>query len=58
VTINAPASTPSSATVNVSLLVNATQQQSMELSQTGLTFTAVANGAKPQSQPVAVFNLG
>lgn len=46
------------AVVNVSLLVNVVQQQAIQLSQTGMTFTAVANGTKPLGQTFTVFNLG
>jgi uncharacterized protein (TIGR03437 family) len=44
-------------TVNLTLLVNASQQ-SMQLSQSGFTFDAVVGGAAPPTQSFAVFNLG
>lgn len=42
---------------NVALLVNGAQP-TMQLSQSGLTFYAVANAPAPPSQSLAIFNLG
>lgn len=49
--------TGASQTAVIKLLVN-TAQQSIQLSQTGLTFSAVANGPAVPSQNLSVLNLG